>query len=151
MMLGKKQFHVDLAGFADPRGVCENLHAFLNLVVAGGNEMVDSLHFYNADAAGTDLVDIFQIAKIGNVKTVVAAGVQDDEPQPLHGIEHPENAIQRDRLVVGVDVPLEHGVDRNHVVAAVDLHAVAGIVDDRDVGVAQRAGPGRVWMPPESD
>lgn len=38
--------------------------------------MVDSLHFYNADAAGTDLVDIFQIAKIGNVKTVVAAGVQ---------------------------------------------------------------------------
>ena len=38
--------------------------------------MVDSLHFYNADTAGTDLVDIFQIAKIGNVKTVVAAGVQ---------------------------------------------------------------------------
>ena len=76
MMLGKKQFHVDLAGFADPRGVCENLHAFLNLVVAGGNEMVDSLHFYNADTAGTDLVDIFQIAKIRNVKTVVAAGVQ---------------------------------------------------------------------------
>ena len=36
--------------------------------------MVDSLHFYNADAAGTDLVDIFQIAKIGNVKTVVPAG-----------------------------------------------------------------------------
>ena len=75
-MLGKKQFHVDLAGFADPRGVCENLHAFLNLVVAGGNEMVDSLHFYNADTAGTDLVDIFQIAKIRNVKTIVAAGVQ---------------------------------------------------------------------------
>ena len=74
MMLGKKQFHVNLAGFADPRGVCENLHAFLNLVVAGGNEMVNSLHFYNADTAGTDLVDIFQIAKIRNVKTVVAAG-----------------------------------------------------------------------------
>ena len=38
--------------------------------------MVDSLHFYNADTAGTDLIDIFQIAKIRNVKTVVAAGVQ---------------------------------------------------------------------------
>ena len=57
-MLGKKQFHVDLAGFADPRGVCENLHAFLSLVVAGGNEMVDSLDLYHADTAGNDLVDI---------------------------------------------------------------------------------------------
>ena len=75
-MLGKKQFYVDLAGFTDSGRVCENLHAFLNLVVAGSNKMVDSLHFYNADTAGTDLIDIFQIAKIRNVKTVVAAGVQ---------------------------------------------------------------------------
>ena len=58
MMLGKKQFYVDLASFTDSGGVCENLHAVLHLVVAGGNEMVDSLDLYHADAAGTDLVDI---------------------------------------------------------------------------------------------
>ena len=62
-MLGKKQFHVDLAGFTDSGRVCENLHAFLNLVVAGSNKMVDSLHFYNADTAGTDLVDIISDSK----------------------------------------------------------------------------------------
>ena len=38
--------------------------------------MVDSLDLYHADAAGADFVDIFQIAKIRNVITIVASGVQ---------------------------------------------------------------------------
>ena len=51
-------------------------HTFFYYVVAGSYQPFHSLEFNNTDTTGCDLVDIFQIAKIRNVKTVVAAGVQ---------------------------------------------------------------------------
>ena len=50
------------------------------------------------------------------------------------------DAIERHCLVLDVEVALQHGVDRQQVVGAVDLDAVAGVVDDRDVGVARGVG-----------
>ena len=41
------------------------------------------------------------------------------------------------RLVVNVGIAFQPGVDRDQVVGAVDLDAVAGIVDHRDIGVAR--------------
>ncbi len=68
-------------------------------------------------------------------KRIFPAGIQDDETQTLHRIEHPHDTVERDRLVLDVDIAGKLGIDRNQVVRAVELDAVAGIVDDCDVGI----------------
>ena len=74
------------------------------------------------------------------LKRIVAAGIEDHEPQFFYGIENAHDAVERHRLVFDVDVTLEPGVDRQQIVGAVDLDAVSGVVDDRDVGIARLVG-----------
>ena len=52
----------------------------------------------------------------------------------LTRIEHPNDAVERDRLV-HVDIAGKFCIDGNQVVGAVELDAVAGIIDDCDVGI----------------
>jgi len=73
-------------------------------------------------------------------KGIVAAGIEDDEPQLLGRLDRLQNAIQRNRLVIGVGVALQHGVDRNEVVGPVHLEAVAGIIDHGEIGIARLLG-----------
>jgi hypothetical protein len=76
----------------------------------------------------------------GPGERIVAAGVENDQAQPLGGLEQPHHAVERDRLVLDVDVALERGVDGEEIVGAVDLDAVAGIEHDGDVGLVRVLG-----------
>ena len=66
---------------------------------------------------------------------IVAAGIEDDQPQALGAVGRRHQPLQRDRLVVGVAVAGQPRVDRNEVIDAADLEPMAGIVDDGDIGL----------------
>ena len=67
---------------------------------------------------------------------IVAARIENDEAQPLCGLDRLQHAIQRDRLVVGIAVLFKRSIDRNEIVHPVHFDTVACVVDDRHVGVA---------------
>ncbi len=71
---------------------------------------------------------------------IVAAGIEDDESQLLRRLDREHHALQRERLVVHVIVALELGVHRNQIIGAVDLDAVAGVIDHGDVGIGRAVG-----------
>ncbi len=73
-------------------------------------------------------------------KGIVAAGVEDDETQLLGRLHRDQQPVEREGFVVDVGIALEPGIDRNQVIGAVDLHAVAGIIDDGDIGIARLVG-----------
>ena len=96
---------------------------------------------------GADVVDLGKPAPGGGAdadgaqlcgKRIVAAGVEQDQPQPAHRLQRPDDAVERHRLVFDVVVAAELGIDRDQIIGAADLDAVAGIVDHRDVGVLRR-------------
>ena len=69
---------------------------------------------------------------------IVATGVEQHEVDPRAGFFHlVENSRGADRLRKDVGVAGRMGVDRNQIVEAVYLHAVAGMVEQRDVGADQ--------------
>jgi hypothetical protein len=67
-------------------------------------------------------------------KGIVAAGVEQDQAQPLDRLQRPDDAVERHRLVVHVVGSAELRVDRHQIIRPADLDAVTGIVDDGDVG-----------------
>ena len=71
---------------------------------------------------------------------VVAAGVENDEAQLPRRLDDVQEAIERDRFVKGIDVAFQHGIDRNEIVDAFDLDAVAGKIDDGEIGAARVIG-----------
>ena len=72
----------------------------------------------------------------GLVERIVAACVQDHQPQLLGGFDRNQHAIERHRFVIDIGVALKHGIDRNQIVGALHLNAMTGIVDHGHVGVA---------------
>src|SRR5258706_785166 len=66
-------------------------------------------------------------------------GVEDDKAQAARRFDRPQHAVKRDGLVLDIEIARQHRIERE-VIGAVDLNAVSGKVDDRDVGVAQRLG-----------
>ena len=44
-----------------------------------------------------------------------------------------QQPVERQRLVKSVDVALEHGIDRDEIICALDLEPVAGKIDERPV------------------
>ena len=56
----------------------------------------------------------------------LAPSADDDQP------------LQRDRLVVGIAVAGEPRIGRDQIIDAADLEAVAGVIDDGDVGLVGR-------------
>ncbi len=79
-------------------------------------------------------------------KRIVAAGIEDHQPELLGGFDRHQHAVQRKRLVVDVGVAFQLRIHRNQVIGAVDLHAVAGVVDHGDIGVA--GGVGKIAQRP---
>ncbi len=66
---------------------------------------------------------------------VVAAGVEDHQAELLRLGDLAHHQVERQGLVEQVALALEGGIDRQQVVLAGDLDAVAGIVDHRHVGL----------------
>ena len=71
---------------------------------------------------------------------IVAAGIEDHQPQLLGGLDRKQHALQRERLVVHVVVALEFGIHGNQIIGAVHLDAVAGIIDHGDLGIRRAVG-----------
>ena len=85
-------------------------------------------------------------------KRIVAAGIDDYEPQMPRRLDCQQDAVKRICLVIDVRIALERGIRRDQVIRPVYLDAVTGVVDDGDVGVAcligeiaQRAAHFRGW------
>ena len=66
VMLGENEPQVGFAGLPDFGRVGVNGHAFHHAGVAGGHQSVSPFHFYHAHPAGADLVDVLQIAQVGD-------------------------------------------------------------------------------------
>ena len=76
----------------------------------------------------------------GPGKRIVAAGVEDHEPQFLGRLDRDQHAVERQGFVIDVGVAFELGIHRNQVIAAVHLDAMAGVIDDGDIGIAGAVG-----------
>ena len=68
-------------------------------------------------------------------KRIVAAGIEHDQPQLAGAVGRRHHAIERDRLVLGVAIAGQPGIDRDQVIRAADLEAVTGIKDHGDIGL----------------
>ncbi|CEJ12692.1 hypothetical protein BN1110_02993 [bacterium YEK0313] len=71
---------------------------------------------------------------------IVAAGVEDHDLQPGDAGQRVARDIEPDHFEADRDVVLDLGVDRHQEVAAFALNAVAGIIEQRGVGILR--GPG---------
>ena len=84
-----------------------------------------------ADQPGTDRAqDPAQLL----CERIVAAGVDDHEAELLRLRDLAHHEVERQGLVEQVALALEGGIDRQQVILAGDLDAVAGVEDDRRVG-----------------
>ncbi len=72
----------------------------------------------------------------GLAERIVTAGIEDHQAKLLGRLDRDQDAIEGERLVIDVGVALELGVDRDQIVRAFDLDAVAGIIDHGDIGIA---------------
>ena len=66
---------------------------------------------------------------------VVAAGVEEDDVGLAAALQLLHDARQRHQRQVDLGLELDHGVDRHQIVLAVHLQPVAGIEEQRDVGL----------------
>ena len=83
-----------------------------------------------ADRAHADLLH-------GLAEGVVAACIQNHQPQLLGGFDRNQHTIERDGFVINIGVAPKRSVDRDQIVGALDLDAMTGIVDHGHVGIAR--------------
>lgn len=76
----------------------------------------------------------------GLAERIVTAGIQDHQAKLLGRFDRDQDAVEGERLVKDVGVTLQLGVDRDQIVRAFDLEAVAGIIDHGDIGIAGPVG-----------
>jgi hypothetical protein len=70
----------------------------------------------------------------------VAAGIEDHQAQSLRGADRLQDAVERNGLILDVEVAEQFGIGRDEKVDAVGLDSMAGIIDHRDVGIRGRHG-----------
>ena len=66
---------------------------------------------------------------------IVAAGIEDDQPQALGAVGRRHEPLQRDRLILRIAVAGEACIDRNQVVHPADFDTVAGVINDGNIGL----------------
>ncbi len=76
----------------------------------------------------------------GPGERIVAAGVENHQPQLLGRLDRDQDAVEREAFVIDVGVAFQPRIDGNQVVPAVHLDAVAGVIDHRDIGIARAIG-----------
>ena len=67
VVLRKNEFEVRFSCKANLFAIGVHLHSLLNGGVAGCNKAISALYFNNADSACTDFVNLFKVAKSGNI------------------------------------------------------------------------------------
>ena len=68
---------------------------------------------------------------------ILPAGIEDDEAELLGALHLGKNPVERHRLVVDMGRGRKLGIDRDEIVHATDLYAVAGVIDERPVEVGR--------------
>ncbi len=68
---------------------------------------------------------------------VVAAGIENDQPELLRRFDRDQHPVQRKGLVVNVSVGLQRRIDRNQIVRAIEFDAMTGVIDHGHVGIAR--------------
>ena len=76
----------------------------------------------------------------GPGERIVAAGVENHQAEFLGRLDRDQDAVEREALVIDVGVAFQPRIDRDQVVPAVHLDAVAGVIDHRDIGIARTIG-----------
>ena len=76
LMLAQQQPQVHPAGLPHTGRVGMDHHALGHHVVAGGDQALLTLHLHDAQAAGTDFVDLLEIAHGGDLDACSAGGLQ---------------------------------------------------------------------------
>ena len=76
LMLAQKQPKIHPAGLPHTGRVGMDHHALGHHVVAGGDQALLTLHLHDAQAAGTDFVDLLEIAHGGDLDACGAGGLQ---------------------------------------------------------------------------
>ena len=66
---------------------------------------------------------------------IVAAGVQDEQPEPPGAVGRRHQTLQRNGFVIGVAVAGKAGIDRYQIVVATDLQTVAGVINHRNISL----------------
>src|SRR6185503_8121040 len=96
-----------------------------------------------ADEAAARRVDPRQAARAraeAAGQRIVAAGIEEHQVDRVAGELHlAENAGGADRLQLDVAFSLDLGADRQQKILTVDLHAVAGVVEQADAVWSGRA------------
>ena len=105
---------------------------------------VDDHHAGGGLDAGEPAPDIERPADLREIggKRVVAAGIEEDEAGrgvPHHVLQH---EVELDGFEIEVGFGFELRIDRREEVPLVDLQTVAGIIEEADIGAAQRLGEG---------
>ena len=97
------------------------------LAVLGGGAVLGGIRHQGA----ADRLDAAKPARAapGRGEGVVAAGVEDHQPEPRHAVELAEHGVERNRLQVDVARRGQPRIGRDEVVATARLDAVAGEVD----------------------
>ena len=67
---------------------------------------------------------------------IVAAGIENDNPQHCRLLDCGQHPIQRNGLVKHMGIALQLRIGRNQIIGAVDLDAMAGEENDRDLRAA---------------
>jgi len=76
-MVGQNKFIEYLSDFSHLCGIGLDDHTLFDFRYAGGHQVSGSLHLYNADSAGSNLVNILQIAEMGYQDVVLFGGFED--------------------------------------------------------------------------
>ena len=85
--------------------------------------------------ADTARVAVLRSRRIDLDEGIVAAGIEDDQPQALGAISRRNQPLQRYRLILGIAVAGEARIDRNEVIDPADFETVAGVIDDGNIGL----------------
>ena len=67
---------------------------------------------------------------------IVPARIEDHQPQLLRRLDRNQHTVERQRLVQNIRIGFKRRIDRDEIVGAIQLDAVPGIIDNRDIGVA---------------
>ena len=79
-MGGEQKLQVGTAGIQNLFGVCEHFHAFVNGIDASRDLGFGALDLNGADAAGADLVNVFQITEGQDIDSHLACCFKDCSP-----------------------------------------------------------------------
>ena len=93
-MSGKNKLKIVSAASSDLFGVCENFHALVNRVYAGGNKGTSALNLNHAHTASADFVHILEIAESGNFNSRISCRLKNRDAGLPHACTQKKKAAE---------------------------------------------------------